>query len=391
MAEATGSLSATDDDQSDVDALCVKALFERIHIANALSPMGTLFLGWFEKDTASRPALIGWVVLITLFQAVTFWNTKRFLRHPPPKEKLRYWHNLQTCWSGLEGMCWGAAAIFFHFSGSTGLFNDLIVLTVIIAVVCLSIFALAPSYQAFISFNSGALLTPVAYYFWMGDIVHTPFIIGILTLLLASAILGQVSNRDLVEGVRRLVLIQRISKQLEYRNRQLDDLNRQVNAVAIHDQLTGLYNRHFIVDQLERQFETFVRYGNACSIVMVDIDYFKQVNDRYGHAVGDSVLVALSRLMENMVRHGDLIGRYGGEEFLLILPMTDIAAASQLAQRIRTGLAAEPLIDQPVMLVVTASFGVAQIRSGETIDDWLVRVDRAMYRAKESGRDCVME
>jgi diguanylate cyclase (GGDEF)-like protein len=91
-----------------------------------------------------------------------------------------------------------------------------------------------------------------------------------------------------------------------------------------------------------------------------------------------------------MVRQGDLIGRYGGEEFLLVLPMTGLAAALQLAQRIRTGLEATPLVDQPVMHVVTASFGVAQIKSDETIDDLLVRVDQALYHAKESGRNCVM-
>ncbi|MFZ2160787.1 MAG: GGDEF domain-containing protein [Sideroxyarcus sp.] len=390
MAEASEIQSATDDDQSDVDALCVRTLFERIPLANALSPLGTLFLGWFEKDYVSLSTLVGWMILISLFQAVTFWNTKRFLRHPPLKERLRDWRYWQIVWTGLEGMCWGSAAILFHASGSSGSFNDVVVLMVIITVVCLSIFPLAPSYPTFASFISGALLVPVAHYFWVGDMHNAPYIVGILTLMLALLKLGRVANQEFVEGASRLVLIQKISKQLEQRNQQLDELNRQLSVVAIHDKLTGLYNRHFIVDQLERQYESYVRHGNACSIVMVDIDHFKQINDRYGHFVGDEVLVAFSRLMESMVRQGDLIGRYGGEEFLLVLPMTDLAAATQLAQRICTSLKAGPLVDQPVMLVVTASFGVAQIRSGETIDDWLVRVDRAMYRAKESGRNRVM-
>ncbi|MBU1424758.1 MAG: GGDEF domain-containing protein [Gammaproteobacteria bacterium] len=391
MADNTEIQSAPDDDRSEVYTLSVRALAERIHLANILSPLGTLFLVWYEKDTASLSSLFAWAVSISLIQAVTFGNTGRLLRHSIPEEKVRYWHNGQTVWSVLEGMCWGSAAIFFHSAGSANLVNDVTVLIVIIIVACLSIFALAPSYRTFISFTSSALLVPAAFYFWSGDINNTPYIIGIFTLLLALVILGRVSNRDFVEGVRRLVLIQRISKQLEQRNRQLDDLNRQLNAVAIHDQLTGLYNRHFIVDQLERQHESFARYGNACSIVMVDIDLFKQVNDRYGHLVGDEVLVAFSRLMESMMRQGDLIGRFGGEEFLLVLPMTDAAEATQLAQRIHARLASAPLVDQPAMLVVTASFGVAQIRNGESIDDWLQRSDQAMYRAKESGRNCVRE
>jgi diguanylate cyclase (GGDEF)-like protein len=287
-------------------------------------------------------------------------------------------------------MCWGSAVIFFYTPGSAGLLNNVVVLIVIVIVVCLSIFALAPSYRIFISFISGALLVPVVHSFWMDDVNRAAYMIGILTLLLALFKLGRIANLEFIEGVRRLVLIQRISTQLEQRNQQLDKLNRQINDIAIHDKLTGLYNRHFIVDQLERQHGSFVRYGNACSIVMIDIDKFKQVNDRYGHIVGDKVLVAFSRLVESTVRQGDLVGRYGGEEFLLVLPMTGLAAALQLAQRIRTSLADKPLLDQPVMHVVTASFGVAQIESGESIDDWILRVDQALYSAKERGRNCVM-
>jgi diguanylate cyclase (GGDEF)-like protein len=391
MAEATGIQATTDDEQSDVDALCVRTLFQRLRPAAALAPLGTLFLGWYEKDSVSLSLLLGWMVLNTLLGVVTFWNTTRLLRHPPLKERLHCWHNWQTFSSGLQGSCWGSAVIFFYSSGTTGNLNNVVVLTVIIIMACLSIFPLAPSFQTYLGFINGALLVPVAHYFWASDMHDVPYIIGILMLLLALLRFGRIANLDFVEGVRRLVLIQHISKQLEQRNQQLDEMNRKVNAVAVHDQLTGLYNRYFIVDQLEVQYKSYVRYGNACSIVMIDIDHFKQVNDRYGHFVGDAVLAAFSRLVESMVRQGDLIGRYGGEEFLLILPMTDLVAASQLAQRIRTSLAAEPLIDQPVMLVVTASFGVAQIRTGETIDDWLVRVDQVLYSAKEHGRNCVME
>lgn len=390
MAGASTIQSATDDDQSDVDALCVRTLFERLRPAAAMAPLGTIFLGWYEKNSVGLSLLVGWVVLNTLSQAVTLWTSTRVLRHPPPKERLGYWHNWQTFWSGLEGMCWGSAAIFFHASGSAGLLNDAVVMTVIIIMVCLSVFPFAPSFKTFVSFISGALLIPVAHYFWSDDIQNAPYVIGILMLLLALLKFGQVAHLEFVEGARRLVLIQRISKQLEQRNLQLDELNRQVTAIAIHDQLTGLYNRHFIVGQLERQFGSYMRQGNACSIILADIDHFKQVNDRYGHTVGDEVLTAFSRLMESTVRQGDIVGRYGGEEFLLVLPMTDLAAAKQLAQRICIRLGAEPLVEQPATLAVTASFGVAQIKSGESIDDWILRVDQALYAAKAQGRNCVM-
>ncbi len=390
MSEA-GENQLTKDDFPDVYALCVRTLYERIRLANALSPLGTMFLAWFEKDFVRLPVLIAWVVLISFFQAVTLWNIKRFQRHHVPNEKLRVWHLRQTILGGVEGMSWGSAVIFFHSEGGAALANDILVLTVVITMVCLSIFALAPSYRNFLSFTCGALWVPVVHYFWTGDMHTGPYIVGILTLQLALLKLGKVANDDFIEGARRLVLIQKISKQLEQRNQQLDRLNREINDIAIHDKLTGLYNRHFIVDQLEMQYSSYERYGHPCSIVMADIDYFKQVNDSYGHIVGDEVLAAFSRLMESMVRNGDLIGRYGGEEFLLVLPMTDLEAAKQLSQRIRSKLESAPLVERPEKLVITASFGVAQIRSGESMTDWLNRADTALYSAKESGRNCVME
>ena len=101
MAEASGIQSATDDDQSDVDALCVRTLFERLRFATMVAPLGTLFLGWFGKDVVSLSLLVRWIVLNTLPQVATFWNATRLLRRPLPKERLRYWYNWQTFLSVL--------------------------------------------------------------------------------------------------------------------------------------------------------------------------------------------------------------------------------------------------------------------------------------------------
>jgi len=149
--------------------------------------------------------------------------------------------------------------------------------------------------------------------------------------------------RQFSGGVHQLVLNLKIRRQLEMRNVELDELNQKLRVIAIHDQLTGLYNRHFMVEQIERQRELFARHDNVCCIVLFDIDHFKQINDRYGHAVGDDVLVAFSRRVEVLLRQGDVLGRYGGEEFLLLLPMIDLNAALHLAERIRCALADSPV------------------------------------------------
>lgn len=378
------------EDQAEVDALCVRTLFERARKATLQAPMGTLFICWLEKDLVSLPLLVGWMVINTLPDAITFFLTSRLLKNPPPNARIPYWHNWQVGLRCLQGLSWGAAAIFFHVQGATAAINDLTILAVLISISAASIVNMAPSLRTLAAFCASILILPLAYYLWLGDALHATFAVGLIILLVVEMQFGWDAYRQFAEGVRQLVLNRKISRQLELRNRQLDELNRQLSIIATQDKLTGLHNRHFIVDQLEQQHEMFVRYGNACCIVLLDIDFFKQVNDRYGHAVGDAVLVAFSRRIEGQLRHGDFFGRYGGEEFMLVLPMTDLEAALQLAQRIRSMLASVPLIDQPVALTVTASFGVAQLNTAESIDDWLSRADQALYRAKENGRNCVM-
>lgn len=240
------------------------------------------------------------------------------------------------------------------------------------------------------AYTSFILLIPAAYYFWLGDTQHVLFAAGLILLWAVELEVGRDTYEQFADGLRRGVINQEILRQLEIRNRQLDDLNQQLSSMATHDKLTGLYNRHFVVEQLERQHDLFVRYGTTCSIVLLDVDHFKKVNDLYGHSVGDNVLVAFSRCIEPQLRQGDIFARYGGEEFMLVLPITDLNAALHLADRIRSTLASTILIDQPIPLNITASFGIAQIGRGDTVANWLNRADQALYGAKANGRNCVM-
>lgn len=376
-------------DQVEASALCVRTLFERARKAALLAQMGTLFICWLEKDLVGLPLVLGWMIINTLPNALTFWLASRVLKNPPPDKRMRYWHNRQVFLRSLQGLSWGAAAVFFHVEGAASLLNDLTILAVLISISAAGIVNMAPSLRTLAGFCFSILIIPISYYFWLGDAQHVRFAVGLVIVLIVEMQIGRDACRQFAEGMRQRVLNRIISGQLALRNRQFDELNQQLGILATQDQLTGLYNYHFIVEQLERQQDLFTRYGNMCSIVRLDIDLFKQVNDRYGHAVGDAVLIAFSRRIEVRLRKGDFFGRYGGEEFILVLPMTPLESALQLAQRIRFILASAPLIEQPLALNVTASFGVAQIRSGETVDDWLLRADQALYRAKERGHNCV--
>lgn len=385
------SLTSVTVPQAKIDALCVRALFARSRKGAMLAPFAMLFLCWIEKDVVSMSLILGWLILNIFPDLANFLLTSRLLKHPPLDERTPYWHNWQIFMRSFQGLCWGVAAIFFHIEGAGSFINDLSVLVVLVTVSAVSIVNISPSLRSLAGFSFGILLIPAGYYFWLGDTQHVLFGIGLILLWAVELETGRDAYKQFVEGLRWGVINQETSSQLEIRNNQLDELNQQLSAMAIHDKLTDLYNRHFIVDELKQQHDLFVRYGTVCSIVMLDIDYFKQVNDLHGHAVGDNVLVAFSRFIERQLRQGDFFARYGGEEFMLVLPITGLEDAMQFANRIRSTLAGAPLIDRPVSLTITASFGVAQIGLGDAVEDWLKRADQALYRAKESGRNCVME
>jgi diguanylate cyclase (GGDEF)-like protein len=168
--------------------------------------------------------------------------------------------------------------------------------------------------------------------------------------------------------------------------------NARLFESATYESLTGLLRREAILEQLERELERALRYGRPLTLAMADLDYFKGVNDRYGHLAGDTLLKAIAQAVAAGVRSTDLIGRYGGEEFLLVLPETDIAGAASVAEKIRTLVqkTAVPM-DDGSLVRVTISIGLAAVSDHEkpTARHLIAAADRSLYEAKNSGRNRV--
>ena len=172
---------------------------------------------------------------------------------------------------------------------------------------------------------------------------------------------------------------------------ELAALNKKLQELAITDSLTGVLNRRQFDVQMEHELQRSQRFSKTFSLVMFDIDYFKQFNDDFGHQAGDQVLVAICQYVKREIRQTDRLYRYGGEEFTLILPETNIDNAAQLAEKIRRNIAETTVLYHGYQLPqITASFGVASYSQQIHDPAHLINAaDKALYHAKNSGRNCV--
>ncbi|MFA5073222.1 MAG: GGDEF domain-containing protein [Nitrospirota bacterium] len=184
-------------------------------------------------------------------------------------------------------------------------------------------------------------------------------------------------------------ILNTIVKSINIALEKILSIQRLENAATI-DPLTNCYNRRALCDFIENDIAFTRRFGNELSVIMVDLDNFKKINDIHGHLAGDAVLRELSRLITSQVRKSDYLARYGGEEFVLVLPGTSLYSAVQLAEKLRKKIQDYPIRFGKKMLRVTASFGVANLESKQNRESLLHEADERLYQAKASGRNSVI-
>lgn len=190
--------------------------------------------------------------------------------------------------------------------------------------------------------------------------------------------------KDLVENLEDKV--RQRTRELDSTNRELDRKNHELEVLSLTDRLTGLCNRRKLDETLRMEMRRFKRYRTPFSLVMLDVDHFKVVNDTHGHQVGDAVLARLADTLTGHARETDIVGRWGGEEFLVVCPETGTDTAMRVAERLRREVEETVF---PLAGRITASFGVTECDPGDDVQALLARVDRALYKAKRDGRNHV--
>jgi two-component system cell cycle response regulator len=186
---------------------------------------------------------------------------------------------------------------------------------------------------------------------------------------------------------RRQREIHRLNAEMAIANEKLAEANERLGRMAVTDELTNVYNRREAMTRLAHLTAAGDRYGQVFSCIILDIDYFKRLNDRHGHGAGDTVLRQTAQIMKRCVRETDIVCRVGGEEFLVICPSTPLQGARACAEHIRADIAAHGFTVSDVTLRATVSLGVAEREPNEIADDVLRRADQALYASKQAGRN----
>ncbi len=216
---------------------------------------------------------------------------------------------------------------------------------------------------------------------------------------------GEAEQEDKIEGLElgaddyitkpfqypELLARVRAGKRIVDLQKELMETNKRLELLSITDGLTKLHNHRYFQDELARAFDESQRYQRPLSLAMIDIDFFKKVNDTYGHAIGDEVLKAAARMFERSGRSTDLVARYGGEEFAVMMPETELDAAMTFAEKIRTIIESTPIETQAGRIPVTVSIGVASVPASRIHNskELIIAADKLLYRAKKNGRNQV--
>lgn len=212
-------------------------------------------------------------------------------------------------------------------------------------------------------------------------------IVSISSYLLLVGFIAFRRNRVLHRAREQQQLAEQELKQQIKENRLLQE---QLQEQANRDPLTGLYNRRYLDDSLHREMARCLRQGEPLSLVLIDLDHFKEVNDEHGHSAGDRVINQLAKILTTLSRASDIVCRFGGEEFLVVLPGTDLEAAVARAEEYRVTFEKKTVRIEGTSLAVTLSAGVACTYREIMPHDLIRQADQALYRAKESGRNRVV-
>lgn len=340
-----------------------------------------LFVAFCYFGVATVYQIALWLTLTMLMELILFFATRHFdvekvtlLQAKSAELKVNALH-------AVMGLVWSFGGYLLAANSATPLEMQYLHVIFGVALAAFAVPLMVYSLRALMTYVLTASIFNIIYLIQHYDTLSLWFY-GYLGIIATCAHVGYQMHKQVKELIHASALNDLMSSRLSAKN---NELYQHANI----DMLTGINNRRYIVEQFEKMHSKTARYRSACSVLLIDIDHFKKVNDVHGHLVGDEVLTIVAEQLSLGLRDSDSIGRYGGEEFLVLLPMTNLIEAKMLAERLREQIVNSEAIKKRHGFSVTVSIGLAQFTELDSQKGLIQRADEALYRAKAAGRNRV--
>ena len=378
-------------------------LYKRIPVNILASLVAGPLLAFIMLKGIASDRVATWVMVLIAAQIVAFLLVFAFnRRHEDAEAGDKKWLYLLGFTVIVDGVAWGLAG-YFMFTEEKPQFQTLLSLFLMAGAAAATItfsswLAVALCYIVVILAPGIAMLVSSQWEFYR--------LLGMAGILfgLLLCVLAATSNRTSTRMMRLRFDNERLVENLSESHAQMKQLNTElrknnaalqkalekISTMATRDELTNSHNRRYLMEFLAREKSRADRTSSVFSLAVIDLDYFKRVNDTYGHIVGDDVLKQVVKLIQRHVRATDCFARFGGEEFALVYSATELEEAQQSAERLRQEISATPLTCDSFSIYTSVSIGIAEFRPGEDVAELLRRADQALYVAKSGGRDRVM-
>lgn len=347
---------------------------------------------WMHLGHMADSQIFGWMGYMFVVMAGRLYIGWHWKSEHIDDGKLREALNWRLVASALYGLGWGGSMLLLN-TGSLDVLTTFKVGT-LTAALGIMLNSMSVIFVVYLAFLVPCWLSLIVYIFFASGYLtpHDAIICGVAATIFGFILIGassSIARLTRMFFLSKFDLDQALTETRESHQREVA-LSQQLAEQARRDALTGTYNRRHLVEQLEYQVSFFLRTQQPFSVVLIDVDHFKRINDTYGHDVGDEVLKGATLVMSQALREIDVFGRWGGEEFLCILPNTSSDDARLCAERLRGKLNDARFAEATHDLRVTASFGISTSHNNDCADDIVKRCDLALYRAKSDGRDRVV-